>query len=55
MSLLFPFSDYWWLYAVFTGAVLALLALDLGVFHRRPTKSVFARRPAGAPSGSRWR
>jgi tellurite resistance protein TerC len=32
---LFPFSDYWWLYAVFTGFVLFLLALDLGVFHRK--------------------
>jgi tellurite resistance protein TerC len=31
---LFPFSDYWWLYASFTGFVLLLLALDLGVFHR---------------------
>ncbi len=31
---LFPFADYWWLYALFTLGVLALLALDLGVFHR---------------------
>jgi tellurite resistance protein TerC len=36
MSLLFPFGEYWWLYAIFTGAVLVLLAIDLGVFHRRP-------------------
>jgi tellurite resistance protein TerC len=35
LALLFPFSDSWWLYAAFTGLVLALLALDLGVFHRR--------------------
>lgn len=34
MPSLFPFVEYWWLYASFTGAVLALLALDLGVFHR---------------------
>jgi tellurite resistance protein TerC len=34
MELLFPFADYWWLYAAFTGFVLLLLALDLGVFHR---------------------
>src|SRR5690349_14831429 len=34
MPLFFPFSEYWWLYAAFTGAVLVLLALDLGVFHR---------------------
>lgn len=31
---LFPFAQYWWLYAAFTGFVLLLLALDLGVFHR---------------------
>jgi tellurite resistance protein TerC len=31
---LFPFADYWWFYALFTAGVLALLALDLGVFHR---------------------
>ncbi len=31
---LFPFSEYWWFYAVFTLFVLALLAVDLGVFHR---------------------
>lgn len=32
---LFPFSEYWWFYAAFTGFVLFLLALDLGVFHRQ--------------------
>ena len=32
---LFPFADYWWLYGAFTVFVLALLALDLGVFHRK--------------------
>lgn len=32
---LFPFSEYWWFYAVFTAGVLGLLALDLGVFHRK--------------------
>lgn len=32
---LFPFSDYWWFYLGFTGFVLALLALDLGVFHKK--------------------
>ena len=32
---LFPFLDYWWFYAAFTGLVLAFLALDLGVFHRK--------------------
>ena len=34
MELLFPISDYWPFYAGFTALVLALLALDLGVFHR---------------------
>jgi tellurite resistance protein TerC len=32
---LFPFVDYWWLYAAFTAFVLLMLALDLGVFHRK--------------------
>ena len=32
---LFPFTEYWWFYAAFTGLVLLLLALDLGVFHRK--------------------
>ena len=31
---LFPFGEYWWFYLAFTGFVLLLLALDLGVFHR---------------------
>lgn len=35
MDLVFPFAEYWWLYAAFTVAVLGLLALDLGVFHRQ--------------------
>ncbi len=33
--LLFPFDQYWWFYAAFTAFVLAMLALDLGVFHRQ--------------------
>jgi tellurite resistance protein TerC len=32
---LFPFSEYWWFYAVFTTFVLAMLSLDLGVFHKK--------------------
>ena len=32
---LFPFVDYWWFYCAFTALVLALLALDLGIFHRK--------------------
>lgn len=33
--ILFPFADYWWLYIGFTCFVLAVLALDLGVFHKQ--------------------
>ncbi len=32
---LFPFAEYWWFYAGFTVFILCMLALDLGVFHRR--------------------
>ncbi len=35
MEVLFPFGNYWWFYAGFSVFVLALLALDLGVFHRQ--------------------
>ncbi|MBX7221003.1 MAG: TerC family protein [Blastocatellia bacterium] len=35
---LFPFSQYWWFYPLFTGFVLFLLVLDLGIFHRTPHK-----------------
>jgi tellurite resistance protein TerC len=31
----FSFADYWWFYLGFTGFVLLLLALDLGLFHRK--------------------
>lgn len=33
--ILFPFYDYWWFYTGFTVFVLAVLALDLGVFHKK--------------------
>ena len=33
--ILFPFADYWSFYALFTIFVLAVLALDLGVFHKQ--------------------
>ena len=32
---LFPFTEYWWFYGLFTIFVLMMLALDLGVFHRK--------------------
>jgi tellurite resistance protein TerC len=34
-SILFPLADYWWIYASFLGFVALLLALDLGVFHKK--------------------
>ena len=34
-DVLFPFAEYWWFYAGFTLFVLFMLALDLGVFHRK--------------------
>ena len=33
--ILFPFYDYWWFYVGFIVFVLAVLALDLGVFHKK--------------------
>jgi tellurite resistance protein TerC len=33
--LLFPFNEFWWFYAAFTAFVLLILALDLGVFHKK--------------------
>lgn len=35
MMTLFPIAVYWWFYAGFTALILLLLAVDLGVFHRR--------------------
>ena len=32
---LFPFAETWWVYGLFLLGVLAVLALDLGVFHRK--------------------
>lgn len=32
---LFPFGEYWWMYAAFIAFVLAMLALDLGIFNRK--------------------
>ena len=34
MPILFPMSEYWWLYAAFTGGVLLLLFVDLFLLHR---------------------
>jgi TerC family integral membrane protein len=43
---LFPFAEYWWFYLAFTGLVLVLLAIDLGVFHRE-AHAVSMREAAG--------
>ena len=45
-TVLFPFTEYWWLYVVFTAGILGLLALDLGVFHR-DARPVSVREAAG--------
>jgi tellurite resistance protein TerC len=37
----FPFAEYWWLYLAFSGFVLFLLAIDLGVFHRADRATSF--------------
>jgi tellurite resistance protein TerC len=46
MPLLFPLAEYWWLYAGFVAAVLGLLALDLGVFHRKAHRVGFREAAA---------
>ncbi len=32
---MFPAADYWWFYLGFTALIIVLLAIDLGVFHRK--------------------
>lgn len=39
--ILFPFYDYWWFYAGFTAFILLILALDLGVFHKKAHEVTF--------------
>lgn len=39
--ILFPFIDYWWFYLGFTVFVFAMLALDLGVFHKQCREVTF--------------
>jgi tellurite resistance protein TerC len=33
--ILFPFAEFWWVYAAITGLIAVFLALDLGLFHRK--------------------
>ena len=35
---LFPFTEYWWLYAAFSVLVIALVLVDLGLFHSEARK-----------------
>ena len=51
---LFPFSEYWWFYLAFVGLVVLLLALDLGVFHRKAHVVSFREAATGPSSGSVW-
>lgn len=44
--LLFPFVDYWWFYLGFSLFVFAMLALDLGVFHREAHEVTFKESAA---------
>jgi len=39
--ILYPFDQYWWLYASFILAVLFLLVIDLGVFNKTPHRPTF--------------
>lgn len=43
---LFHFADYWWAYLGFTMFVFLLLALDLGVFHRKAHAVTFREAAA---------
>ena len=43
---LFPFAQFWWLYGLFTLVILALLTLDLGVFHRKAHAVTFREAAA---------
>jgi tellurite resistance protein TerC len=40
--ILFPFAEYWWIYAAFAVLILGLLTMDLALFHRRPRVIGFA-------------
>ncbi len=40
-TVLFPFEHYYWFYLLFTGFIFAVLALDLGVFHKKAHEVTF--------------
>ena len=50
---LFPISEYWWLYSAFLVFVLAMLALDLGVFHRTAKEVKFKEAAMGLEAQSK--
>src|SRR5262249_44877104 len=52
MATLFPLGEDWWLYGVFLGVGMALLALDLGLF-RRGDRALSFREPVGG--SATWR
>lgn len=39
--ILFPFAEYWWIYAIFLVMVSIILLLDLGVFNKEPHPPTF--------------
>ena len=45
-SIFFPLSEYWHIYLGFTAFVLVMLALDLGVFHRKAHEVSFKEATA---------
>jgi tellurite resistance protein TerC len=45
-TILFPFVDYWWFYLGFLVFVFVMLALDLGVFHRKAHEVSFKEATA---------
>jgi tellurite resistance protein TerC len=43
---LFSFDEYWWFYVLFSLFILALLTIDLGIFHRTPHRVKFKEAAA---------
>lgn len=41
MKTYFPFSEYWWFYVLFVIGIIGMLAIDLGVLHRKSTRVSF--------------
>ena len=43
---LFPFAEYWWFYSAFLFFILMMLAIDLGIFHRKAHEVSFKEAAA---------